>query len=165
MCRTWAGGSCPCDTLFNAGGRAWFHSACSCTTGFAEGASLLAMQGPLEHGFRIGTEDYCCPGGFPLPAVCPVIPAPVQINTVCWRNLLDFWNCLSHKLAMLTQTTQGVKLTFQDFFFGLVLILAMQTDVTSPTLSYQLNLAGLTFKSLNSSISESNTAFWFSKLF
>lgn len=60
---------------------------------------------------------------------------------------------------MVTQTTQGVKLTFQDLFFGLVLTLVMQIDVTSPTLSYQLNLAGLTFKSLNSSISESNTAF------
>lgn len=68
-CRTWVGGSCPCDTLFNAGSRAWFRSACSSTTGFAEGASLLAVQGPLEHGFRIGTEDYCCPEGFLLPAV------------------------------------------------------------------------------------------------
>lgn len=34
--------------------------------GMKERASLLAAQGPLEHEFRIGTEEYRCPEGFLL---------------------------------------------------------------------------------------------------
>lgn len=70
-CRTQAGGSYPCATLFNVGSRVWFPRACSSTTprladGVMERASLLAAQGPLEHEFRIGTEEFRCSEGFLL---------------------------------------------------------------------------------------------------
>lgn len=73
VCRTWAGGSCPLDTLFNVGQQSMVSQCLQqrnplLADGEREGASLLAAQGPLEHGFRIGTEEYRFPGGFLLPA-------------------------------------------------------------------------------------------------
>lgn len=92
-CRTWAGGSYPCDTLFNAGQAERGFTALAAVqprlaAGERERASLLAAQGPLEHGFRIlGQRNITAQGDS---GCALVIPAPVHINTVSRRIQLDF---------------------------------------------------------------------------
>lgn len=86
---------CSWDTLLNS-----FHSPCSSSTPWlADGEwrehHFWLRRAPWSTGSELA-EPNCAAPGILAPCCRPIIPAPVQINTVSWSIQLDFRNCLVH---------------------------------------------------------------------